>query len=68
MPSPPRLGRQLTRATARADVSMSELGALVEQDPAMAAKVLQLVNSAVFGAAGRHTLGAAGALYPACSA
>lgn len=49
LPSPPSLYLALTRATARADVTMAELAAVVEQDPAMAAKVLQLVNSALFG-------------------
>lgn len=49
LPSPPALYLEITRATARADVTMAELAALVEQDPAMAAKVLQLANSALFG-------------------
>lgn len=49
LPSPPTLYLELTRATARPDVTMAELAALVEQDPAMAAKVLQLANSALFG-------------------
>ena len=49
LPSPPELYWALTRATRRTDVSMAELADLVEQDPAMAAKVLQMVNSAFFG-------------------
>lgn len=49
LPSPPTLYLELTRATARPDVTMAELAALVEQDPAMTAKVLQLANSALFG-------------------
>ena len=54
LPSPPQLYWDLTRAAARPDVTMQELADLVEQDPAMTAKVLQLVNSAVYGAARHH--------------
>ncbi len=54
LPSPPKLYWDLTRATARPDVTMQELADLVEQDPAMTAKVLQLVNSAVYGSARHH--------------
>ncbi len=54
LPSPPKLYWDLTRATARHDVTMQELADLVEQDPAMTAKVLQLVNSAVYGSARHH--------------
>lgn len=55
LPSPPKLYWDLTRATARADVSMAELAALVECDPSMATKVLQMVNSAFFGATRAYT-------------
>lgn len=55
LPSTPTLYWELTRAMTNADVSMGALAALVEQDPAMTAKVLQLVNSAAFGSARQHT-------------
>lgn len=55
LPSPPQLYFDLTRATARSQVTMAELAALVEQDPAMATKVLQLVNSAIFGSTRVHS-------------
>lgn len=55
LPSPPKLYWDLTRATANPDVTMAELAQLVAQDPAMTAKVLQLINSAVFGLARHHT-------------
>lgn len=55
LPSPPQLYFDLTRATARPQVTMGELAALVEQDPAMATKVLQLVNSAMFGSTRVHS-------------
>lgn len=54
LPSPPKLYWDLTRATARPEVTMQELAGLVEQDPAMTAKVLQLVNSAVYGSSRHH--------------
>lgn len=55
LPSPPTLYFELTRATARPDVTMAELAGLVEQDPAMTAKVLQLANSALFGLHAQQT-------------
>lgn len=55
LPSPPQLYFDLTRATIRPEVTMGELAALVEQDPAMTTKVLQLVNSAIFGSTRVHS-------------
>jgi HD-like signal output (HDOD) protein/ActR/RegA family two-component response regulator len=50
LPSVPRTYLELTDTAARRNSSIDDLAAVVEQDPAMSAKVLQLVNSAYFGA------------------
>lgn len=49
LPSLPRTYAELERAIGRADVSRSEIAAIVERDPPLAVKVLQLANSAFFG-------------------
>lgn len=49
LPSLPRLYSALTKALADPEVPLSEVARIVEQDVAMCAKVLQLVNSAFFG-------------------
>jgi HD-like signal output (HDOD) protein len=51
IPSPTATHSELMQAAARADVSLADLGRIVEKDPAMSAKVLQLVNSSYFGIA-----------------
>jgi putative nucleotidyltransferase with HDIG domain len=51
LPSAPRIYWDLTRAVARSAASNQDIAAIVERDPAMCAKVLQLVNSAFFGLA-----------------
>lgn len=51
LPSSPTTYWDLTRAAARPDVALADLASIVERDPAMATKVLQLVNSAYFGLA-----------------
>lgn len=48
LPSVPRSYVALTQAMERTEVSLNEVAAIVERDTAMAAKVLQLVNSAFF--------------------
>lgn len=48
LPPPPRLYLALTRALDDPDVSPASLAGLIQQDPAMAAKVLRLCNSAYF--------------------
>lgn len=48
LPPPPKLYIALTRALDDADVSPASLANLIQQDPAMAAKVLRLCNSAYF--------------------
>lgn len=51
LPSVPRTYFELNQAAARSDVTLVELATIVEQDPAMSAKVLQVVNSAYFSVA-----------------
>jgi HD-like signal output (HDOD) protein/CheY-like chemotaxis protein len=51
IPSPPAIYWELTAAAAKPDVGLADLGKIVEKDPAMSAKVLQLVNSSYFGIA-----------------
>jgi HD-like signal output (HDOD) protein len=51
IPSPPAIYWELTRAAATPDIGLADLGKIVEKDPAMSAKVLQLVNSSYFGIA-----------------
>lgn len=49
LPSPPATYLRLTEAMADPNVSSRTIGAIVEEDPAMSVKILQLVNSAYFG-------------------
>jgi HD-like signal output (HDOD) protein/ActR/RegA family two-component response regulator len=51
LPSVPRLYTELTALLADPDATLADAERLVEQDAAMAAKVLQLANSAYFGRA-----------------
>lgn len=51
LPSVPRLYSQLTALMNDPDATLADAERLVEQDAAMAAKVLQLANSAYFGRA-----------------
>jgi HD-like signal output (HDOD) protein len=55
LPPAPRLYTALTRALEDPGTSLSEIARIVEQDVAMAAKCLQLVNSAFFGPSRRVT-------------
>ena len=48
LPSIPSVYAQLMDALKRPDVSPKEIGAIMSQDLAMAAKIIQLVNSSVF--------------------
>lgn len=61
LPSMPRTYLELSRAMAHPDVRLADIVAIVERDPAMSAKVLQLVNSAYFGH-GSHTGSIRGAI------
>jgi putative nucleotidyltransferase with HDIG domain len=49
LPSVPRTYVELMDAAARPNSNMADLAAIVERDPAMTVKVLQLGNSAFFG-------------------
>jgi HD-like signal output (HDOD) protein len=55
LPSPPSTYFQLSQALANPNTSAKALAEIVEQDPAMSVKILQLVNSAYFGLAHRAT-------------
>ena len=49
LPSLPAVAVQLLELTSNPDVSMSEISKLVQQDQALAAKVLKTVNSSFYG-------------------
>ncbi|MFT3836975.1 MAG: response regulator [Myxococcaceae bacterium] len=49
LPSVPQTYLELTQAASSNSSSAADLSKIIERDPAMAAKVLQLVNSAYFG-------------------
>lgn len=51
LPSIPQLYWDLTRAIADPEVGLVDIAKIVQSDPAMSVKVLQLVNSAYFGLA-----------------
>lgn len=55
LPSAPNTYWELTKAAAKPETTLAEISAIIERDPAMSLKVLQLVNSAYFGAARRVT-------------
>ena len=49
LPSPPRIYARLIEALAASDTSARRVAAIVGEDTAMCARILQLVNSAFFG-------------------
>jgi len=51
LPSPPATYLRLTEAMQDPKIGAKAIGAIVEEDPAMSVKILQLVNSAYFGLA-----------------
>jgi HD-like signal output (HDOD) protein len=55
LPSVPRTYWELRRAVDEPNVSAGDIATIVEKDPAMSVKILQLVNSAYFGLARRMT-------------
>jgi HD-like signal output (HDOD) protein len=55
LPSVPRTYWDITQAAAKADICVADIAKIVERDPALTAKVLQLVNSSYFGSAERQT-------------
>jgi HD-like signal output (HDOD) protein/CheY-like chemotaxis protein len=53
LPSPPEVYLELTRTIERKSAQLEDIAAIVRRDPGLAAKVLQLVNSAYFGSGTR---------------
>jgi HD-like signal output (HDOD) protein len=51
LPSAPKLYWEITEAASRPNTSLGDIATIVEKDPALVAKLLQLVNSAYFGLA-----------------
>jgi HD-like signal output (HDOD) protein len=49
LPSLPDVYTRLQRALSQTDVAVADIAAIIEEDMAMSAKVLQLVNSSFFG-------------------
>lgn len=49
LPAPPRTYLAISRALANETCTTREVAAIVERDPALCAKVLQVINSAFFG-------------------
>ncbi|SRR5579883_632582 len=49
LPSPPQTYASLKQALQKPDVCLEEIGRIIEQDVGMTAKVLQMVNSPLFG-------------------
>ncbi|MDR3088679.1 MAG: HDOD domain-containing protein [Desulfobulbaceae bacterium] len=55
LPALPQVLIDLIDACGRQDVTVSDVGPIISRDPALTARVLQLANSALFGA--RHPIG-----------
>lgn len=55
LPPVPQTYLDLNRAASRSDVAINDIARIVEADPAMSIRLLQLVNSAYFGLARRVT-------------
>lgn len=55
LPSPPRIYELLTEVANRPGSAVADLAKVVESDPSMSTKVLQLVNSSYFGRCERVT-------------
>lgn len=49
IPSPPGVAMQLLELTRDPNVSVSQIGKVVQNDPALSAKVLKTINSSLFG-------------------
>jgi putative nucleotidyltransferase with HDIG domain len=49
LPTPPKLYHRMLEMIASPNISLEKIGGVIEEDPAMAAKILRLVNSAAFG-------------------
>lgn len=55
LPSVPRTYSELSRVMGERDAGLGDVAKIIEQDPAMCAKILQLVNSPYFGLSRRVT-------------
>jgi HD-like signal output (HDOD) protein len=55
LPTLPTVCRELNQTLAREDFSIRDVSDIVEKDPALCAKILQLVNSSFFGVGRRLT-------------
>lgn len=51
IPSPPKVYSELLEVAGKPDSSLPDVAKVIERDPAMSAKMLQIVNSAYFGLA-----------------
>src|ERR1041385_4386318 len=49
IPTPPAIALQVLQKASKPDCSLAELAKLVQFDPGLCAKILRLVNSALFG-------------------
>lgn len=49
LPSPSGIGNELTMELSSPDASVVKIGSIIEKDPAITAKMLQMANSAFFG-------------------
>lgn len=53
LPTLPGILKKLSRLLDKPNVSLTEIGAFVSNDPVIAAKILKMVNSAIYGFSGR---------------
>ncbi|MEW5738639.1 MAG: response regulator [Myxococcota bacterium] len=63
LPAPPTTYTQLTALLERPDVGVADVAKAIERNPSLAAKLLQVVNSAFFGLAQKMTRVQAAATY-----
>ena len=49
LPTLPVVAMRVLELTARADVSLREIAAVIENDPAIASKVIRTINSSFYG-------------------
>lgn len=49
LPTPPAVAMQVVRETSNPDVTSARIGEILKQDPALCARVLKAINSAVYG-------------------
>lgn len=49
LPTPPAVAMQVVREASNPDVTTAQIGAILRQDPALCARVLKAINSAMYG-------------------